>query len=207
MRARAGIRTRSSCLQESGDRVQRRYRELSGVTFNRLTCMYPLGQGHHQQRRRAVVLSRLLSRPRPQIISSTHIEPVQADTLPHMTTPISLQFLNASLERCNRWHTGGIADWSINDWLVATGGELGEAMNVAKKLRRIEDNIANESGDPARHVTSVEEATDLLAEELADTLSYLVLVAARAGIDLNQATIDKFNTVSERYGFPERIGQ
>ncbi|HMD54928.1 MAG TPA: hypothetical protein VKJ65_10300 [Phycisphaerae bacterium] len=37
-----------------------------------------------------------------------------------------------------------------------------------------------------------------LADELADVQTYLDLSAFRAGIDLGQATVDKWNAVSER---------
>jgi len=78
--------------------------------------------------------------------------------------------------------------WSPNDWAVATAGELGEALNKLKKLRRGE-NI------PGREV----------AEELADTVIYLDLLAASLGIDLEDAVRLKFNKVSERYGVKVRL--
>ena len=44
-----------------------------------------------------------------------------------------------------------------------------------------------------------------LADELADVLCYLDLVAAHYGIDLEKALISKFNEVSRRTGLPERL--
>lgn len=38
----------------------------------------------------------------------------------------------------------------------------------------------------------------MLANELADILTYLDLVAYRAGVDLTQAVLDKWNVVSVR---------
>ena len=46
---------------------------------------------------------------------------------------------------------------------------------------------------------------DQLTDEIADTALYLDLLAARAGIDLGAAIVRKFNRVSEKHGFPERL--
>lgn len=132
--------------------------------------------------------------------------------------PIHPDFILASIQRSQRWHPGGLTDWTLSDWLCATGGELGEAMNAAKKLKRIEEGIANLSEDPTRHVSDLETAYALILEELADTMCYLVLAAARvtamryanpreydAPADLNEAIVSKFNAVSRRYGFPEAL--
>lgn len=119
--------------------------------------------------------------------------------------PVNPDFIAASVARSNRWHPGGLTDWSLNDWLCATGGELGEAMNAAKKLRRIEDGIANLNDEPGRQLAEGEAARAKIGEELADVLCYLVLTAERAGVDLNAHAVAKFNAVSERYGFPERL--
>jgi NTP pyrophosphatase (non-canonical NTP hydrolase) len=44
-----------------------------------------------------------------------------------------------------------------------------------------------------------------IADELADVLTYLDLLAATLGVDLGHATAQKFNEISERVGFPDRI--
>jgi len=77
-------------------------------------------------------------------------------------------------------HSG--RDWSLNDWYTATSGELGEAGNILKKIRR---------GDMTLH-----EAKPMLARELADVVIYLDLLAAEAGIDLDQAVLETFNAKS-----------
>lgn len=82
-------------------------------------------------------------------------------------------------------------DWSPNDWFTAIAGELGEAANILKKVRR---------GD-----FSLDEVRPELAKELADAQVYLDILALRCGIDLGQATMDKWNEVSERIGIPLRI--
>lgn len=88
-------------------------------------------------------------------------------------------------------HPDGHDNWSLTDWTTAVAGELGEAANIIKKIRR---------GD-----MTLEEARPALAKELADTQTYLDLLAMAAGIDLGRATIDKFNEVSERVGSVVRI--
>jgi NTP pyrophosphatase (non-canonical NTP hydrolase) len=72
----------------------------------------------------------------------------------------------------------------LNDWLTAVTGELGEAANILKKVRR---------GD-----FGINQARPELADELADVVTYLDILASQCGIDLGQATITKFNRVSER---------
>ena len=107
---------------------------------------------------------------------------------------------NANVTRCARWHPGGVNDWSLSRWGIATAGELGEACNVVKKLNRHRDGLAGNAAE--------ETETRLLAhlgEELADTVHYLVLFAEAAGIDLELAIIAKFNRVSEKHGFPDRL--
>ncbi len=103
-----------------------------------------------------------------------------------------------SSRRVLRWHKGGLDEWSLSDWAVAMMGEAGEACDVIKKLNRARDCAPGNKRTPA-------ELQQDLADELADTLIYLDLLAAKAGIDLGEAVISKFNMVSERMGFPERL--
>lgn len=79
--------------------------------------------------------------------------------------------------------------WKGSDWGNALAGETGEACNIIKKLTRKDDNV---------HVGH-------LAEELADVLAYLDLLAAYYNIDLERAYISKFNKVSERIGSIVRL--
>lgn len=83
------------------------------------------------------------------------------------------------------------SDWSPNDWMVAVVGEVGEAANVMKKVRR---------GD-----MTAEEAKPILAKEFADIAIYLDLMAKQHGVDLGRAIIEKFNEVSVRVGSSIRI--
>lgn len=106
----------------------------------------------------------------------------------------------ASKTRRDRWHGPGTVPWTSADWSNAMCGEAGEAANVVKKLRRHETGTAGEL-DP-----SVGELVAKLADELGDVIAYADLVARHYGIDLGEAVAYKFNRVSERHGFPERIG-
>ena len=102
------------------------------------------------------------------------------DRLPH--------FINAKGELTND-STG--ENWSLTDWCTAVTGELGEAANIIKKIRR--------------GAFSLEEARADLADEFADILTYLVLLSNCAGVDLGQAAISKWNRVSARIGYPVRL--
>lgn len=114
------------------------------------------------------------------------------------------QLREANLARALRWHKGGLESWSVSDWATAMMGEAGEACNAIKKLRRIQDEIQNLS-EPERQLNTVREAIQVIAFELADTMIYLDLLAQRVGVELECAVVYKFNEVSEKYGFPERL--
>lgn len=88
------------------------------------------------------------------------------------------------------WHE--IGNWTLSDWGVAVAGEVGEMLNVIKKIRR---------GD-----FKLEQVRDDIADELADILTYLDLLANCAGIDVEQSLIRKFNEVSARIGSQVLLG-
>lgn len=94
------------------------------------------------------------------------------------------EFKNARGEPAHSEPDG--SDWSLSAWSNAVLGELGEAANIIKKIER---------GD-----MTLDEARAALADELADVQTYLDILAFRAGIDLGDATMDKWNRVSERVG-------
>lgn len=112
--------------------------------------------------------------------------------------------------RRDRWHTPDTEPWTGADWSNAMCGEASEAANVVKKIRRLETGTGLPT--PVGGLTQ-EQAVDLsraeliqmLAHELADTIAYADLLAQHYGIDLRRAIAEKFNIVSEREGFPERI--
>lgn len=104
-----------------------------------------------------------------------------------------------NLSRRDRWHGPGSTPWTCADWSNALCGEAGELANVVKKIRRQETGARNQ-GDP-----SMAELRSMAGDELADVVIYADLVAAHFGINLSDAVARKFNRVSEKYGFPERL--
>ena len=77
--------------------------------------------------------------------------------------------------RADYWH-GGVA-WTRADWMTAALGELGEAANYAKKLKRIEDGLAG-NRDEDRDADVLREK---MCEELADFVTYLDLLVSYDG--------------------------
>lgn len=82
----------------------------------------------------------------------------------------------------------GYKPWSDAQWLQAIVGELGEYANLRKKVDRGDITMA--------------EAKRMLADELADVVTYLDLLANNLGIDLGQAVMAKWNATSERVNAP-----
>lgn len=73
-------------------------------------------------------------------------------------------------------------------------GEVGEACNVIKKIVRERLGI---KGSRATHAQ--------LAEELADVIICVDLIALYEDIDLGAAVADKFNATSEKVGLKTRL--
>jgi NTP pyrophosphatase (non-canonical NTP hydrolase) len=103
------------------------------------------------------------------------------------------------------------SDWALSAWANATMGELGEVSEalghyimlglVMKSLGKAGDQIKKiERGD-----VTLDESRLVLADELADVQTYLDILAFRADIDLGEATVRKWNEVSERVDCPLRI--
>lgn len=105
----------------------------------------------------------------------------------------------ANVARCKRWHDDEVEPWSGADWSNAMCGEAGEVANVVKKLRRIELGTRGVMDPPEDFLRSA------LADEMADVVLYLILLADHYDIDLEAAICSKFNRVSEAQGFPERL--
>lgn len=123
-------------------------------------------------------------------------------------------------QRCRRWHPDGSEPWSLADWSNAMQGEAGEAGNLVKKLRRIETGTDAGPWSHAVHSTGRAVPHDAATEarilakgiglELADTVIYADLLAQElqrkyGGYDLSELVVTKFNAVSHREGFPERL--
>lgn len=134
---------------------------------------------------------------------------------------------DANVSRCEAsFHE--LDAWSPTDWACALGGEVGEALNMVKKLRRQSDADApynktiarghsmsdapcSTCGDldgchlPARLRDEAAALNENIGKELADVVIYADLLAARLGISLGDAVRKKFNEVSERVGSDVRI--
>jgi len=106
------------------------------------------------------------------------------------------EFRAANVARCLKWHPAGLESWSPSDWLTAVTGELGELASLLKMRNRERDGLPGNKFSPTDRQ---------VADELADVLTYLDLLAATLGVDLGRAAAQKFNEVSERVGFPDRI--
>lgn len=92
--------------------------------------------------------------------------------------------------------------WSTLAWAGAAAGEAGEAANAAKKIKRHDDKCGTGTAFDQR---ARKHLVDHLADEIADAIICLDLLAAREGIDISHAIRRKFNIVSERVGSPERL--
>lgn len=101
---------------------------------------------------------------------------------------------NHNLHRCANYFPGNhLETWSVNDWMVALTGEVGELANVLKKIHRGYDLTTGMTEDQLR---------GMAAKEIGDIQCYLDLLAAKLKISLATATKDKFNEVSKRVGYP-----
>lgn len=120
-------------------------------------------------------------------------------------------------QRCARWHGEGWPagdSWSLADWSNAMAGEAGELLEAAQAVAMATGKAANivkkvrraETGAPGALDPNRAELLEQLGNELADVWLYCDLLAQRAGIDLQAAIVRKFDAVSVREGFPERLG-
>jgi NTP pyrophosphatase (non-canonical NTP hydrolase) len=118
---------------------------------------------------------------------------------PDFNEDLTLAEISAiNAQRCEKWH--GEADpWTSADWGNAVAGEVGEMCNVIKKLRRIETGVIGVKDPPKG------ELLNMLADEVADVYLYLDLLATHHNINLAEAIKQKFNAVSVREGFGERL--
>ncbi len=98
----------------------------------------------------------------------------------------------ANSARQKEWDTGNQLTLSYRGNELA--GETGEACNVIKKLERERLGIAG-SRDTKEH----------LAEELADVIICVDLIAMAEGIDMDAAVRAKFNATSEKVGLRTRL--
>jgi len=86
------------------------------------------------------------------------------------------------------------SDWSPAQWLQAVVGELGEYANIRKKFERGDMGIEEFRREAAKELADVQTYLDILALRCLDT----ALTPDPNGINLGQATLEKFNEVSDR---------
>lgn len=131
---------------------------------------------------------------------------LDADELAHKRTTIGLNLnhlMIASKARTNdpKGFDHKRKPWSTLEWAGATGGELGEAQNIAKKLLRLRQGTrGNKKKD-----RSQQRLVKKLAQEMADTVCYLAAWAGYEGIDLSKAVIETFNRKSAEIGYDFKL--
>lgn len=107
-----------------------------------------------------------------------------------MTTHTNLR--PANIARQNEWDQDNQITAAYRGNELA--GEVGEACNLIKKLERERLGIRGSRA-------TVEE----LADELADVVICVDLIAMHYGIDLEAAIVRKFNATSEKVGLATRL--
>lgn len=102
------------------------------------------------------------------------------------------QLRRINTERYDAWAEG--ADAGIMFDALELGGEVGELLNVVKKLEREERGWrGSRAGEQD------------FADECADVLICLDKLARRRGVDLISATVAKFNATSDKVGLPHKL--
>lgn len=109
------------------------------------------------------------------------------------------QFKNKHGELAHSKSNG--SDWNPGQWLGAVIGELGEYANFRKKFERGDITFEEFKVHAAKELADVQTYLDILARRCLDqVVDGKVVIADQDGVDLGQATMDKFNEVSERVG-------
>jgi len=88
-----------------------------------------------------------------------------------------------------------LRSWSVELWLTALVGEVGEVAGVIKDIRRLSSGINH-----GKDLNAVDLRNDL-ADELADVYTYLDLLVVACGLDMESILLSKFQKVSERIGY------
>lgn len=111
------------------------------------------------------------------------------------------ELTDANVTRCEGDFKHPLDSWSLLEWAGAAAGEVGEAANISKKLKRRAQGMErfNKEGE------TDENLHEALGNELSDAIHYIVLWAAAAGIDLERALRRKYNEVSNRVGSDKKL--
>lgn len=88
----------------------------------------------------------------------------------------------------------GHREWTATDWSNAAAGEMGETCNVVKKIMLYQDGL------PVNNAPKYEELLNMLGEEIADTIMYLVFLAAYFDRHIPTDIENKFDKKSLQLG-------
>lgn len=115
----------------------------------------------------------------------------------------ALTFADLARENANRCNESyhPIAEWTLMDWAASMAGECGEACNVAKKIRRLQENPSDLPHDCVDYAALRME----LADEIADAVIYADLLCSRVGINMAHAICRKFNRTSLQINSNRRL--
>lgn len=105
------------------------------------------------------------------------------------------EFQNANEERCVKGFNHKLDGWSLLEWSGAMAGEVGEACNKAKKLKRFDGNLKGNKLSDNQH-----DLKDAFAGEIADAIIYGFLCLSSAGYNAEEIIRDIFNRKSEEIG-------
>lgn len=103
------------------------------------------------------------------------------------------------------------SDWPLSKWSNALEGEAGEIAEALidfvlyARIQQFLGGAANHIKKIERGDVSLEEKREALAKEFGDVMTYLDILAYRSGIDLGEATTNKWNEISGRVGVPLRL--
>lgn len=94
------------------------------------------------------------------------------------------------------WEGGNVCDLLdlINKDLIGLIGEIGEFANIIKKI-----NLIAERKNSEQLATKLEDSREILAEELIDSLIYLMRIATHLEVDLQTIYLKKVRFNKERY--------
>ena len=99
--------------------------------------------------------------------------------------------------RSKEWANGADLDPLFS--VVEFAGEAGELADAVKKLYRCLNGL--------RSSMTEEEAREALSEEVGDVMITLDLLCSQFGIDIEEATRDKFNKTSRKYDLSVFLGE
>lgn len=108
------------------------------------------------------------------------------------------EFQKINKLRAQRW----VDNWSLLEWSGAMCGESGEAANFAKKIKRLTTDLPNKQA--GIDFKNLEELKKGLAKEVADSITYGLIILSEIDVDASKILAEVFNQKSIEYGFPER---